>query len=34
LRTQLRELLLDRLIPAIDVIDPLDVSLPFGYQAG
>ena len=32
--TELRELFLDRLIAAIDVIDPLDVSLPLRYEAG
>ncbi len=34
LRPKLRELLLDRLVAAIDVINPLDVSLPLGHEAG
>ena len=34
LGAKLRELLLDRLVATIDVIDPLDVSLPFGNEPG
>ena len=34
LRPELREFFLDRLIAAIDVIDPLDVSLPLGHETG
>jgi hypothetical protein len=34
LSTELRELLLDRLVAAIDVINPLDVSLPLGHEPG